>query len=72
MIEEVESTASCALLHLVVFQFPVRATWPLTPVCVLVPSEDRTWLLMLVGIHVPGEDRTWLLTPISIPVPNED
>ena len=68
MIEEVELTAWSALLHLLVFQFPVRATWSLTDVCVPNSGKDHTWPLMLVGIPIPGENHTWSLTPVGISV----
>ena len=70
MIEDVESTPSSTLLHLMVFQFPMRATWSLMPVRVPIPSEDPTWLLMLVGIHIFGEDPTWSLTVVVILIPD--
>ena len=41
IIEEVESTASLALLRPLLFQFSVRVAWPLTSVRVPVLGEGR-------------------------------
>ena len=69
IIEEVESTASLALLHPLLFQFSIKVAWSPRPIHVLVPGEDHTWSLKHVRAPIPNEGRTWSLMPIRVPVP---
>ena len=57
---------SCPL----VFVFPMRITWSLTPIHVT--NEDRTWSLTSVNVPVSSEDLTWLLTYVHVPISGED
>ena len=81
MIEEVELTASLALLRPLlfssrvkttngssrplVFVFPVRTTWSLTPL--RVPNKDTP-----IDVPVSSEDLTWSLTFVRVPISSED